>query len=70
MALEVSYRLHDEDDGVLIEAAVAIRRQRGLAAQLLSAALAALMNAGALGAALRRLEATLVCPAGAELVAA
>jgi hypothetical protein len=70
VALDVSYRIRDHDDGVLVEVAVAVQRQRGLTAQLLRTALTALMNAGALRSALRRLETSLNCPLEAELVAA
>lgn len=70
VALDVSYRLRDHDDGVLVEVAVTLRRRSGLTAQLLRAPVAALLNAGALQSALRRLEASMSCPAQAELVAA
>jgi hypothetical protein len=70
VALEVCYRLRDHVDGVLVEVAVTVRRQGGLTAQLLRSALAALMNAGALRSALRRLEASLSCPLEVGLVAA
>jgi hypothetical protein len=42
---------------------VGIRRRRGLSAQLLQAAVAALLNAGALARALRKLENSLGAPA-------
>jgi hypothetical protein len=42
---------------------VGIRRRRGLNAQLLQAAVAALLNAGALARALRKLEDSLRAPA-------
>ena len=70
VALDVSYRFRDHEDGVLVEVTVAVRHRGGLTGQLLRAALSALLNAGALRSALRRLEATLSCPLGAELVAA
>ncbi len=78
VALEVSYRFRQQRTGLLVEAAVRVRRQRGLGAQVLRAAVAALLNAGALACALRRLEASLAVRAQAprgrstttELVAA
>lgn len=68
--LDVSYRLRELGDVVNVEAAVSIRRRGGITASILRAAVAALMNAGALGMALRRLENSLALPAEAELVAA
>jgi hypothetical protein len=59
VALDVAYSFSEHDGAVLVEAAVAVRRRRGLAAQVLRAAVAALLNAGALAAALRRLDASL-----------
>ena len=70
VALDVSYRLRDHTEGVLVEVAVGVRRRGGLTAQLLRAAVTTLMNAGALGSALRRLEASLDCPLHAQLAAA
>ena len=46
-----------------VHARVGIRRRRGLTAQLLQAAVAALLNAGALARALRKLEDSLGAPA-------
>src|SRR5436305_1723731 len=66
--LGVSYRFFEDDDGVIVEAAVRISRQRGLSSQLLAAAVSALLNAGALRSALRRIEDSLGQPAEAELV--
>jgi hypothetical protein len=70
VSLDVAYGLSQRDDGVLVDARVAIRRQRGLAAQVLRAAVGALLNAGALRAALRRLEGSLCAPREPELLAA
>jgi hypothetical protein len=70
VAIDVSYRFRDHDDGVLVDVAIELRRRSGLTAQVLRAALTTLMNAGVLGSALRRLEASLSCPLEAELVAA
>src|SRR5579862_832638 len=47
VALDVSYRFRDHCDGVLVEVAVGVRHRGGLTAQLLRAALSALLNAGA-----------------------
>ncbi len=59
VALNVAYNFEDHEDGVLVEAAVSVERRRGLAAQVLQAAVAALLNAGALARALARLETSL-----------
>jgi hypothetical protein len=68
--VDVAYRLSQHDDGVLVDARVALSRQRGLTAQLLRGAVAALLNAGALRTALRRLEGSLSGPCDAELLPA
>ena len=70
IALDVVYRFREHDDGVLVEATVELRRPRGVAAQVLRGAVAALLGAGALASALRRLDDALACPADAELMAA
>lgn len=70
VALEVSYRFRDRAEGTDVEAAVRIRRQRGLGTQVLASAVAALLNAGALRSALRRIEGSLACPLEPELIAA
>ena len=70
VSLDVAYRFREHDEGVTVEAAVAVRRQGGLSAQLLQAAVAALLNAGALNSALRRLSASVCSPVEAELLAA
>jgi Polyketide cyclase / dehydrase and lipid transport len=70
VSLDVAYRLRQHGDGVLVDARVAIRRQRGLTAQVLRGAVGALLNAGALRIALRRLEDSLSRPGEAELLAA
>ncbi|MGE5617439.1 MAG: hypothetical protein ACM3UX_00730 [Candidatus Woesearchaeota archaeon] len=69
VTLEVSYRFHQREQDVLVEATVGLRRSRGLAAQILGAAVAALLDAGALGSALRRLEIAVAAPVGTELIA-
>jgi len=63
ISLDVKYRFIEHDDGVSVHARVGIRRRRGLSAQLLQAAVAALLNAGALARALRKLENSLDAPA-------
>jgi hypothetical protein len=70
ITLEVAYRFWERDEDVLVEATVGVPRQRGIAAQILSAAVAALLNGGALNSALRRLAAVVSSPACGELVAA
>ena len=56
VSFEVTYRFRARGDRLLVEARVAVPRKGGLTAQLLRPATAALLNAGALAAALRRLE--------------
>src|SRR6478752_6783037 len=58
ISLDVNYSFTEHDDGVSVHARVGIRRRRGLTAQLLQAAVAALLNAGALARPLRKLERT------------
>jgi hypothetical protein len=70
VSLDVAYRFSQNIDGVTVDARVAIRRQPGLRAQVLRAAVRALLNAGALGTALHRLEKWLSGPYEAELLAA
>ena len=70
VSLDVAYGFAQHEDGVLVDARVAIRRQRGLTAQVLRAAVGALLNAGALRTALRRLEGSICCPYEAGLLAA
>jgi len=70
VSLEVSYSFNEHGDDVIVDARVAILRQRGLTAQVLRGAVGALLNAGALGAALRRLERALSGPFEADLLAA
>ena len=69
VSLDVAYGFTQRDNGVLVDATVAIRRQRGLTAQVLRAAVGALLNAGALRTALRRLECSLSATREAELLA-
>jgi hypothetical protein len=70
VSLDVAYGFRQHEEGVLVDARVAIRRGRGLTAQVLRAAVGALLNAGALGTALRRLEGSLSCLPEPELLAA
>jgi hypothetical protein len=70
LSLDVTYSFSQHEHGVIVDARVGIRRQRRLTAQVLRAAVGALLNAGALGSALRRLERTLSCAADPEPVAA
>jgi hypothetical protein len=70
VSLDVAYRFEEHDAGVRVDAQVGIQRQRGLTAQLLRAAVGALLNAGALGSALGRTEASLSAPLEADLLAA
>ena len=62
ISFDVNYSFTEHDDGVSVHARVGIRRRRGLTAQLLQAAVAALLNAGALARALRKLEDSLDAP--------
>jgi hypothetical protein len=66
----VAYRFHPREDELLVQATVGLRRPRGLAAQILRAAAAALLNARALDSALRRIECAVASPLDAELIAA
>ena len=70
VSLDVAYDFSEHAAGVIVEAQVGIRRRRGLTAQVLRAAVGALLNAGALSTALRRLETSLPCPCEVELLAA
>ncbi len=70
VSLDVTYWFEQREAGMRVDAQVGIRPQRGLTAQVLRAAVGALLNAGALGSALRRLEASLSAPLDADLLAA
>jgi hypothetical protein len=68
VSFDVAYRFRPHPRGVRVEASVSLRRRSGWAAQLVRTAVAAALNAGALSAALRRLDAALRCgPDGALL---
>jgi hypothetical protein len=70
VSLDVKYRFEAHAARVRVDAQVGIQRQPGLTAQVLRAAVGALLNAGVLGSALRRLEASLSAPLEADLLAA
>jgi hypothetical protein len=57
ISFHVAYDFSDSPYGVRVTASVSLRRQGGLTANLLRTAASALLNAGALAASLRRLEA-------------
>jgi uncharacterized protein YndB with AHSA1/START domain len=64
--MEVAYRLADHAGGTAVEASIALPRRRGVAAQLVRAATAAMLNEGALNRALAQLAGGLgACPAAA-----
>jgi hypothetical protein len=66
VSLDVDYGFSERDQGVTVDAKVAILPQRGLKAQVLRAATAALLNAGALRTALRGLERSISQPVEAD----
>jgi hypothetical protein len=70
VTLDVAYSLHEHADGVLVEATVTVCQEGGLKSQVLAAAVGALLNAGALGSSLSRLENSLSQPAEPELLMA
>jgi hypothetical protein len=73
VTMDVVYSFRDQGDRVLVDASVAVRRRGGLGAQVMRAAVVALLNAGALDRALQRLAGSVrECsrPARPELVAA
>jgi hypothetical protein len=55
VTLDVDYRIDSADAGVMVEAKIRLERERGLSGRVLRAATGALLNAGALDRALRRL---------------
>jgi hypothetical protein len=70
VSFEVTYRFRPCGCGLLVDARVAVPRRGGLTAQLVRSATVALLNAGALGASLRRLERSISATAEPELAAA
>jgi hypothetical protein len=63
ISLDVTYSFTEHDEGGSVHGRLGIRRRRGLTAQLLRAPVAALLNAGTLAGALRKLEDSLGAPA-------
>ena len=57
VCLDVEYRFRPRYSGVRVEASVSLRRRGGFTAQIVRTAVAAALNAGALGSALHRLDA-------------
>lgn len=70
VSFDVRYVFSYDDSGLVVDASVRLRRQAGLTAHILQAAVTTLLNAGALESALGRLETALGRTAGAELLAA
>lgn len=70
LAFHVAYRFTERGRGVLVDASVKMRRGGGLSANLLRAAAGALLNAGALSCALRRLQAAINCETDAPVLVA
>jgi uncharacterized protein YndB with AHSA1/START domain len=70
VAFEVTYIFLEHEDGVTVEARVLVRREAGLAAQVVRTAASALLNAGALAGSLRRIESSLQPNVERQLVAA
>jgi hypothetical protein len=59
VSFDVTYRFRSHPCGVRVEASVSVHRRSGLIARIVRTAVAAALNAGALGAALDRLDAAL-----------
>lgn len=70
VAMDVAYRFPERGGAVVVDASVSVRRRGGLTAQVLRAAVVALLDAGALDRALQRLAASLCECSDAELAAA
>lgn len=70
VSFDVAYRFRPNPFGVRVEASVSLHRRAGLSARIVGMAAAAALNAGALGAALGRLESALRCPLDAALLCA
>jgi hypothetical protein len=70
LSLDVAYSLRQRGATVSVEASVRLGHRRGLTAQLLRTAVAALLRAGALACALGRLEQALALAREPELAAA
>jgi hypothetical protein len=70
LTLDVEYRFRQRGDSVVVDASVGMQRKGGLAAQVLRAAVGALLSAGALDRALQRLEESVGERLGPALAAA
>jgi hypothetical protein len=70
VSMDVTYSFDQHSDGVAVHARVSVRRQAGITAHMLRAAVGALLNAGVLKTALHRLESSMHCPVGADLLRA
>jgi hypothetical protein len=70
VSFDVGYSFTEHDQGVTVEARVLIRREAGLAAQVVRAAASALLNAGVLAGSLQRLEGSVCRAPERELIAA
>jgi hypothetical protein len=56
VSFDVDYRLRPHADGLRVEAWVCLHRREGLVARVMRTAVAAALNSGALGTALRRVD--------------
>lgn len=70
VSFDVRYAFSYGDGGLVVDATVRLRRQAGLTAHILRAAVTALLNAGALESALGRLETAVDRSASEKLLAA
>jgi hypothetical protein len=70
VSLDVAYRFRERGAGVMVDVTVAVRRRNGLTAQVLRAAVGALLSAGALDSALARLQSAVRERSAPALVAA
>jgi hypothetical protein len=70
VSFDVAYRFRPHPFGVRVEASVTLHRRTGLIARIVRAAIAAALDAGALGAALGRLDAALHYECGGALLCA
>lgn len=68
--MDVRYDFYAGGNGVIVDASVRLTARRGLQGQILGAAICALLNAGALRSALRRIEPSVAPQFDADLVAA
>jgi hypothetical protein len=70
VSFEVAYRFEPHPFGVRVEASVSLHRRPGLSARIVRTAAAAALNAGALSAALGRLDAAICCELDTALLCA